>query len=163
LEQYAKECNSWATLAGHAEDIYDRFANADVVQELRELRVPDERRRDTEIAVRAKAQRKSAGSNQPAPKKDSPPHIRKGDMVFENAILFIRDALLTREFADDIKVGDSGLVVLILKQFVFTYRGNGRTKYAHEMLHVLRNIVNVWSDELRCESYFFKHVYADVD
>ncbi|KAJ7844988.1 hypothetical protein B0H13DRAFT_1541363, partial [Mycena leptocephala] len=40
---------------------------------------------------------------------------------------------------------------LILKQFAFTYRGNGRTKYAHEMLHVLHNTVNVWSDELRCE------------
>ncbi|KAJ7826515.1 hypothetical protein B0H13DRAFT_2241113 [Mycena leptocephala] len=73
----------------------------------------------------------------------------KGDMVFENAVLFVRDALLTREFADAIKAGDSGRIVLILKLFAFTYRGNGRTKYAHEMLHVLHNIVNVWSDGLR--------------
>ncbi|KAJ7681155.1 hypothetical protein B0H14DRAFT_3535871 [Mycena olivaceomarginata] len=103
---------------GHAEKIYDEFANADTVQELRELR-PSYRRN------------------------------RKGDMVFENAILFVRDALLTREFADAIKAGDSGRIVLILKLFTFTYRGNGRSKYAHEMLHVLHNIVNVWSDGLR--------------
>ncbi|KAJ7724186.1 hypothetical protein DFH07DRAFT_759173 [Mycena maculata] len=64
-------------------------------------------------------------------------------------ILFIRDALLTREFADAIKASDSGRIVLVLKLFTFTYRGNGRSKYAHEMLHVLHNIVNVWSNGLR--------------
>ncbi|KAJ6570685.1 hypothetical protein B0H10DRAFT_2444464 [Mycena sp. CBHHK59/15] len=87
LEDYAKDCDSWSTLAGHAEEIYDGFANADVVQELRELRVPDERRRDAELAAKAKGQKKSADPNQPASKKVYPPHIRKGDMVFENAIL----------------------------------------------------------------------------
>ncbi|KAJ7030141.1 hypothetical protein C8F04DRAFT_1211805 [Mycena alexandri] len=144
LADYAKDC-SWDGLVGHAEKIYEDFASADRVQELRELRVPDERRRDAEIAARDKTQKKSATT----PKKVPAPHIKKGDMVFENAILFVRDALLTREFADAIKAGDSGRIVLILKLFAFTYRGNGRTKYAHEMLHVLHNIVNVWSDGLR--------------
>ncbi|KAJ7486590.1 hypothetical protein FB451DRAFT_1534499 [Mycena latifolia] len=149
LEDYAKDCKSWETLVGHAEEIYDQYANADIVQELRELRAPEERRRDAELAAKAKGNKKSADPNEQGAKKVFPPHIRKGDMVFENAILFIRDALLTREFADAIKAGDSGRIVLILKQFAFTYRGNGRTKYAHEMLHVLHNIVNVWSDGLR--------------
>jgi hypothetical protein len=115
------------------------------VQELRELRVPEERRRDAELATKAKLQKKSTTPQQ----KEQPPHVRKGDMVFENAILFVRNALLTREFADAIKAGDSGRIVLILKLFAFTYRGNGRSKYAHGMLHVLHNIVNVWSDGLR--------------
>ncbi|KAJ7716911.1 hypothetical protein DFH07DRAFT_973770 [Mycena maculata] len=110
------------------------------LRELRELRVPDERRRDAELAAKAKGQKKS---------KEHPPHIKKGDMVLENAILFVRDTLLTREFADAIKAGDSGRVVLILKLFAFTYQGNRRSRYAHEMLHVLHNIVNVWSDGLR--------------
>ncbi|KAJ7206570.1 hypothetical protein GGX14DRAFT_568125 [Mycena pura] len=144
LEDYMKDC-SWEGLVGHAETIYEEFASADRVQELRELRVPDERRRDADIAAKAKGQKKAA----PGSKKEPVPHIKKGDMVFENAILFVRDALLTREFADAIKAGDSGRIVLILKLFAFTYRGNGRTKYAHEMLHVLHNIVNVWSDGLR--------------
>ncbi|KAJ7487292.1 hypothetical protein B0H11DRAFT_2172828 [Mycena galericulata] len=149
LEAYAKDCDSWATLVGHAEQIYDKFANADRVQELRELRVPEERRRDAELAAKAKAEKKSAKAGSTQAAKEHPPHVRKGDMVFENAVLFIRDALLTREFADAIKAGDSGRIVLVLKLFAFTYRGNGRTKYAHEMLHVLHNIVNVWSDGLR--------------
>ncbi|KAJ7023836.1 hypothetical protein C8F04DRAFT_1213217 [Mycena alexandri] len=144
LADYAKDC-SWDGLVGHAEKIYEDFASADRVQELREVCVPNERRRDTEIAAKDKTQKKSAT----APKKEPAPHIKKGDMVFENAILFVRDALLTREFADAIKARDSGCIVLILKLFAFTYRGNGCTKYAHEMLHVLHNIVNVWSDGLR--------------
>ncbi|KAJ6455499.1 hypothetical protein DFH09DRAFT_1384541, partial [Mycena vulgaris] len=151
LDAYAKDCDSWDTLVGHAERIYEEFADADRVQELRELRVPEERRRDAELAAKAKGEKKTStgAKTQPAAKKEHPPHIKKGDMVFENAILFIRDALLTREFADAIKAGDSGRIVLVLKLFAFTYRGNGRTKYAHEMLHVLHNIVNVWSEGLR--------------
>ncbi|KAJ7809892.1 hypothetical protein B0H14DRAFT_2864831 [Mycena olivaceomarginata] len=77
------------------------------------------------------------------------PHIGKGDMVLENGILFLRDALLTREFADAIKAGDSGRVLVILRMWAFCYRGNGRTKYAHEMLHLLHNLICVWTRELR--------------
>ncbi|ETW79509.1 hypothetical protein HETIRDRAFT_322362 [Heterobasidion irregulare TC 32-1] len=39
----------------------------------------------------------------------------RGNMVFENAILFLRDALHLREFLDAIKAGDSGHVLNILK------------------------------------------------
>jgi hypothetical protein len=38
------------------------------------------------------------------PPSDSP----QGDMVFENAILFMHDALISQEFTDAIKCGDSG-------------------------------------------------------
>lgn len=38
---------------------------------------------------------------------------RRGDMVFENGCLFLRDGLLSRLFADAIKSGDSGLVILV--------------------------------------------------
>jgi len=63
--------------------------------------------------------------------------------------LFLWDALLTRLFADAIKAGDSGLVVVVLKMWAFSYRGSGRTKYAHKMLHLLHNLVNVYSENLR--------------
>ncbi|KAJ7899468.1 hypothetical protein B0H14DRAFT_3124104 [Mycena olivaceomarginata] len=36
-----------------------------------------------------------------------------------------------------------------LRLWAFSYRRNGRTKYAHEMLHVLHNLICVWTDELR--------------
>ncbi|KAH7906597.1 hypothetical protein BJ138DRAFT_1162281 [Hygrophoropsis aurantiaca] len=69
-------------------------------------------------------------------------------MVFENAILFMRDALLLREFTDAVKAGDSGRVILILKVWALSYRGSGRSKYAHEMLFLLHNITHIWPKSL---------------
>ncbi|KAJ7679242.1 hypothetical protein DFH06DRAFT_975213 [Mycena polygramma] len=139
LEAYTSSVNSWSAIVADATAIYDRYADLDRVQELREQRIPLEHQRDVE----AKAANKGK-------KPDAPlPHIKKGDMVFENTILFLRDALLTREFTDAIKAGDSGRVVNILRLWVFSYRGSGRSKYAHEMLHLLHNLICVWTDELR--------------
>ncbi|KAJ7157684.1 hypothetical protein C8R43DRAFT_1096056 [Mycena crocata] len=145
LDACARSIDSFATLVGHAKKIYTEYADADRVQELRERRIPDERARDAKI----KADKKAAGKDANDAGKSSPPHIRKGDMVYENAILFLRDALLTREFADAIKAGDSGRILIILRLWAFCYRGNGRTKYAHEMLHLLHNLICVWTKELR--------------
>ncbi|KAJ7615159.1 hypothetical protein DFH06DRAFT_1013602 [Mycena polygramma] len=140
LEEYAAKVDSWATVVCHAEQIYETYADADHVQELRERRVPDERKQEMEAKAAKKAGKDFA---------DPIPHIRKGDMVFENAVLFLRDALLTREFTDAIKAGDSGRILLILRMWAFCYRGSGRSKYAHEMLHLLHNILCVWPKELR--------------
>ena len=71
------------------------------------------------------------------------------DMVFKNAVLFLRDALISREFSDAVKAGDSGRVVLVLKVWALSFRGNGRTKYAHEMLHLIHNLSSVWSPAIR--------------
>ncbi|KAK7007004.1 hypothetical protein R3P38DRAFT_3599287 [Favolaschia claudopus] len=144
LEDCAASIDSWDTLVKHAENIYETYTDVDRVQELRERRIPEERAREIAAKAAAKGKKKPAESA-----KEHPPHIRKGDMVFENAVLFFRDALLTREFADAIKSGDSGRIVIILRLWAFSYRGNGRTKYAHEMLHILHNLICVWTNELR--------------
>ena len=68
----------------------------------------------------------------------------QGDMVLENAILFMRDALISREFTDAVKAGDSGRVVLVLKTWALSFRGNGRTKYAYEMLHLIHHLTKIW-------------------
>ena len=65
-------------------------------------------------------------------------------MVFENAILFLHDGLILREFSDAIKSGDSGRVLLVLKLRAFSYRGSGHSKYAYEVLHLLHNVTHVW-------------------
>jgi hypothetical protein len=57
------------------------------------------------------------------PPSDSP----QGDMVFENAILSMHDALISQEFTDAIKCGDSGCVILVLKIWALSFHGNGRT------------------------------------
>ena len=49
----------------------------------------------------------------------------QGDMVLENAILFMCDALISREFTDAVKVGDSGRIVLVLKSWALSFQGNG--------------------------------------
>ncbi|KAJ7456193.1 hypothetical protein FB451DRAFT_1512643 [Mycena latifolia] len=143
LDKCAASIDSWATLVSHAEKIYSTYTDVDRVQELRERRIPEERLRDA-AAKAAKTGQAAAG-----PSSSYLPHIRKGDMVFENAVLFLRDALLTREFSDAIKSGDSGRIIIILRLWAFCYRGNGRTKYAHEMLHILHNLICVWTTELR--------------
>ena len=76
---------------------------------------------------------------------DGPSH---GDMVFENAILFMRDALHLREFCDAIKAGDSGRVLNVLKVWALTFRGNGHSKYAYEILYLVHNLTHVWPPSL---------------
>ena len=70
-------------------------------------------------------------------------------MVFENMSLFIRDALILREFSDAIKGGYSGRIIRVLKVLALMYRGSGRTKYAYEMLHLVHNITQLWPTPLR--------------
>ncbi|KAE9385461.1 hypothetical protein BT96DRAFT_1007024 [Gymnopus androsaceus JB14] len=119
LEEYAESLSSWDQLYSDAERIYDTYANAAVVGELREAR---------ELAEEGEAE---------------------GDMVFENAVLFLRDALISREMADAVRAGDSGRVVLVLKIWALSFRGSGRTKYAYEMLYLIHNLEKVWPKPIR--------------
>ncbi|PPQ92857.1 hypothetical protein CVT25_004345 [Psilocybe cyanescens] len=155
LESYARKIKTWTQMKHDANNILTKFANADRVQELREPRFTVEKRYEAEEKAKKKSKTAATtGVNEiinghDTPAKRSLPTELQGDMVFENACLFLRDALLTRLFADAIKSGDSGIVILVLKHWVFSYRGNGRTKYAHEMLHLLHNLINVWTKEIR--------------
>jgi len=73
----------------------------------------------------------------------------EGDMIFKNAVLFLRDALISRKFTDSVKCGDSGHIVLVLKIWALSFCGSGRTKYTHEMLHLIHNIEHVWPKSIR--------------
>lgn len=116
---------TWDGLVNYATEIFNQFANAQVVEELRSAREEELEGADEGTAP------------------------TKGDAVFENACLFIRDALISREFNDAVKCGDSGRVVMVLKTWALSFRGNGRTKYAYEMLHLIHNLTNVWSPPIR--------------
>ena len=120
LENYVEKYGDWPSLVHHAELIYDRFVRTSAVRELWKNR-----------------ETFSGGK------------LTEGDMVFENAVLFLRDALISREFSDAVKAGDSGRVVLVLKTWALSFRGNGRTKYAYEMLHLIHNLTSVWSQGIR--------------
>ncbi|KAH7903997.1 hypothetical protein BJ138DRAFT_1138637 [Hygrophoropsis aurantiaca] len=120
LEDYIDSCEDWDTLRRDARTIFEKYANSDIVEDLR-------------------WQRKMA----------NPKTELQGDMVFENAVLFLHDGLISREFTDAVKSGDSGCVVLVLKTWALAFRGNRRTKYAHEMLHFIHNLSHVWPKSIR--------------
>lgn len=127
LQEYTKSV-TFEDLERDAGLIYERYASSAIVDRLRQARHVHLRTHDQQADT-------------------EPPIV--GDMVFENAVLFMRDTLIVREFCDAIKVGDSGRIVLLLKIFAFMYRGTGRTKYAYEMLHLVHNLTHVWPAPLR--------------
>jgi hypothetical protein len=131
LDEYALKVDKWDTLVEHATDIFQKYANSALVDDLRSQRAESLEEED----------------------EDAKP--MEGDAVFENASLFLRDALVSREFNDAIKAGDSGRVVLVLKLWALSFRGNGRTKYAYEMLHLIHNLTNVWPKSIRCVHFLF--------
>ncbi|KAH9839465.1 uncharacterized protein C8Q71DRAFT_821461 [Rhodofomes roseus] len=86
----------------------------------------------------------------PEPRAGTIPSLQtQGDMVYENALLFLRDALVLRALTNAIKMGVSGRIVLILKALALIYRGSGRTKYAQEVLFLIHNMTHIWPEELR--------------
>ncbi|KLO05063.1 hypothetical protein SCHPADRAFT_947209 [Schizopora paradoxa] len=82
-----------------------------------------------------------------------------GDMIFENAALFMRDALILREFADAIKCGDAGRVLTVIKLWAHAFRGGGRNKYAQEALEFIHNFECVWSSSDR--EIIVKHLFLN--
>ncbi|KAJ6527284.1 hypothetical protein B0H10DRAFT_2279228, partial [Mycena sp. CBHHK59/15] len=121
LAECADSISSFSELEAYAASIQSKYANADLVSDLRRKR---------EMA------REAAG-------------VPPGDQIFENACLFMRNALISREFTDSIKAGDSGRIVLVVKLLALSFRGNGRSKYAYEMLHLIHNLTHVWPKPIR--------------
>jgi len=126
LEEYAEDV-TFDELQTHVKEIVARFVNPAVVSKLRSARSRELAQTDPEETVL----------------------LTQGDMVFENACLFLRDALVLRELCDAIKAGDSGRLIIVLKVLALSYRGSGRTKYAQESLYLIHNLVHLWPKPLR--------------
>ncbi|KAH9011428.1 hypothetical protein EDB83DRAFT_2234081 [Lactarius deliciosus] len=126
LESFSNRL-TWTMLHGHAEAVVDTFTDGRTVDNLR-----CSRRQEDEAQSKAHGGQERGGLG--------------GDMIFENAVLFLRDGLILREFSDAIKSGDSGRVLLVLKLWAFSFRGSGRSKYAYEVLHLLHNVTHVWPE-----------------
>lgn len=130
LAEYMTKFGTWEALVDHATEIFQRYANADIVENLRHERLV---------------------STHPDPDdpEQQPKKSTKGDMVFENAVLFMRDALISREFSDAVKAIDPGCILLVLKTFALSFRGTGRLKYAYEMLFFVHHVSHIWSPGVR--------------
>ncbi|KAF8593298.1 hypothetical protein BDV93DRAFT_429166, partial [Ceratobasidium sp. AG-I] len=77
------------------------------------------------------------------------PGEKAGDMVYEGAVLFMRDSLYLEELIDAVKTGHSGRIVRILKIYALSLRGSHRNQYAHELLRLIHHLEVVWPPELR--------------
>ncbi|KAG8699814.1 hypothetical protein FRC08_005091 [Ceratobasidium sp. 394] len=110
---------SWKRLVEDAAKVYDKYTDVYVVEELRTDR------------------------------KFAKPGEKKGDMVYENALLFMRDMLNVLEIRSAVKRGDPGCVLLIMKTFALSLQGAGRTHYAKEILYIIHHIEKVWPTPLR--------------
>ncbi|EKM56352.1 uncharacterized protein PHACADRAFT_183061 [Phanerochaete carnosa HHB-10118-sp] len=126
LAEYIKGA-SFDELEAHAALIYKRYASGATVDRMCRDRLRELRKHGDQAMQES---------------------LFKGNMVVENVILFLRSLLIFREFCDEIKVGNSGRVLLVLKMFALMYRGTGRSKYAYEMLHLIHNLTHVWLEEL---------------
>lgn len=175
LDEYLETVKSWDALYSHVHLIYEHHANADKVQEMCECQIPEEMWREAAQKVAQKVMCKAAReaakwasertdtsalapteikdelpANGPQLSKSSPlPHIKAGEMVFENAQLLLQDQLILCKFADAVRCGDSGCIVVVLKIWACSFCGHGRTKYTHEMLHIIHNLTHVWTQGLR--------------
>ncbi|PIL28976.1 hypothetical protein GSI_09023 [Ganoderma sinense ZZ0214-1] len=142
IEQYAEKA-TFEQLSAHVDQIFDTYATPHTVHGLRDAR-------HAIVAERMRAFAARPPSNPPKPPPDPlTDPIPHGDMIYENATLFLRDALILREFTDSIKGGYSGRIIRVLKILALMYRGCGRTKYAHELLHLVHNLTHVWPKPLR--------------
>lgn len=110
---------SWDQMVDDAGRMYARYANVQQVETLRMAR------------------------------KFAPPGQKAGDMVYENAVLFLRDMLNLEEIQCAIKRGDPGRVLVILKIYALSFRGAGQTQYAHEFLDMIHHVEKVWPTPLR--------------
>ncbi|OSD06942.1 hypothetical protein PYCCODRAFT_1449702 [Trametes coccinea BRFM310] len=147
LDEYALKV-TFPELCVHVKTMIAEYASASVAQDLREQR--DEERRMWESTQMDVDDEVPGVTATPGVEDSGRGFVPKtGDMVFENAVLFMRDALTLREFNDAVKAGDSGRVVNILKLWTLSFRGSGRLKYAYEMLHLIHNLTHVWPAPLR--------------
>ncbi|KAH9162987.1 hypothetical protein EDB89DRAFT_2116515 [Lactarius sanguifluus] len=118
---------TWSMLCGHAEAIVDAFTDARMVDNLRCSRHQEN-----------EAQKEVHGGQERG--------RLAGDMIFKNAMLFLRNGLILQEFSDTIKSGDSSHVLLVLKLWALSFQGSGHSKYAYEVLHLLHNVTHVWPE-----------------
>lgn len=69
--------------------------------------------------------------------------LTTGDEVLAHAILFMRDALIFREFAEAIRDADVGRMWLVYDFWVYMMRGAGCHNYGNEILEMKAQFIHV--------------------
>ncbi|KAI0733259.1 hypothetical protein C8Q72DRAFT_935280 [Fomitopsis betulina] len=131
LSDYATHLD-FNQLKTHVAEIVTRYADGKTVDRLRTARTTELREWETRGESSARASEASRDASSGSTEASEVPHdLTQGDMVFDNAVLLLRDGLILRLLTDCIKCGDSGRVLLVLKVLALYYRGCGRTNPSH--------------------------------
>ena len=75
--------------------------------------------------------------------------VVKRDIPLENALLFLRDMLVFRDYEDAVKCGDTGRVAKCIEYWCVLFQGTALKNYASEMVHLTACIKHIWDKPLR--------------
>jgi hypothetical protein len=78
-----------------------------------------------------------------------PGNKEAGDHVLAHSVLFIRDALILQVFDHGLRNGDPGIILRVIKYWMFSFRGAGQINYMRECLEVLLVLEHEVSPQLR--------------
>jgi hypothetical protein len=71
------------------------------------------------------------------------------DRTYENAILFMQQAMIVGIFQYACRIGDSGVVVDCVSIFAVWFQITGKYNYARETIHIKACLAKLWSPEFR--------------
>ncbi|KAI0075724.1 hypothetical protein K474DRAFT_1599390, partial [Panus rudis PR-1116 ss-1] len=132
LDEYAQTV-TFEKLEENAGEVLKQFCNPRVVSTLRKERSTSQKQQSDYTTGTSTDGVRPAG----------------GDMVFENAVLFNRDALQLLAFTTVIREGDSGMIIIMLKLYALAYRAMRRPRYSLESMTQLHNLLRIWPKALR--------------
>jgi hypothetical protein len=117
IQEYTTNVKSWDLFLAHCQEVCTQFASTEVVSELCENHCNTKWHSASMGFVSSDLDLDGADLTwMPYP---------LGYMVFENAVLFLWDALISCEFTDAVKAGDLGWILLVLKVWAFSFWGSG--------------------------------------
>ncbi|RPA71413.1 hypothetical protein BJ508DRAFT_336047 [Ascobolus immersus RN42] len=79
---------------------------------------------------------------------DDTPWVSR-DITFENNFLFLKDALVYREYEDAVHCGDTGRIEKVLRYWTVMYQGTKLANYPKEMIHLVACLLKIWGADLR--------------
>jgi hypothetical protein len=94
-----------------------------------------------------KSKKSKVSTNFDSEDRDEAEQTSPVDSVHENTVLLTRDLLYVIELADAISAGDFGRIEDILPDIACIFRGAGSNNYSTEILHLIFNIKEVWTQE----------------
>lgn len=71
------------------------------------------------------------------------------DQVRENALLFLNNGLIYREFNDACRGGYSGRVIKCVEHYMVLFHGSNNTNYARECINLVAHIRHGWDADFR--------------